>query len=173
MAKPKHAPLPPDLPIVPLDRFNLPVQWSLLGEMPDETGARKQQVEKLMAALFEVAVSHLGRTAAEAAWKRVAEKKPGRPKGAHRPDDDRVLLAMIKHVQSLGTVPDSEIASHLGNRLNSNHPGKFGQSATAIATHIRRLRKAEQARQRSIKVRSDDLPSLFSFLGTAGQKPHG
>jgi len=173
MAKPVRIPFPPTSPVVPLDRFNLPAHWSILGEEAEQTAARERKVEKLITDVFEVAVSHLGQKRAAAAWKRVAQKKPGRPKGAKHPAEDDLLLNMIKFLEKDGVVPKDQIASHLGKLLHRSHPHKFGATPGAIATHARRLREADREQQQAEPLQPKHGFAPRSLLGGARQKSDG
>jgi hypothetical protein len=128
----------------PVDRFGLPLNWSLVAETSTERAKRTRKVIQLLVEVYGATVRQLGEPHAKAAWLLVSRKKPGRPKGLKKdPDLDRWLLefydAEARHIDETRR---RSLPRQIALFLQKNYPRNFPVTVQAIEKRIRRLLRA-------------------------------
>jgi hypothetical protein len=145
---------------IPLPPFDLE------GETETDRRERIAKIEALVPHFFRIAALHLGDVEARKLFRAAVKAKGGRRASAEL---DAELLRMhdsevAKHPEKRGSVPRT-----LAKHLYTEEPQKFGNSADAIAKHIRRLlitrKNREEAAARRWESFRDDTGNYPGLLG--------
>ena len=114
---------------------------------------------------FLYATFILGEEEGRSLWKEIAKKPRGKPKGSTHPDKDQALLWLYDSLANLAQCRSRSIKSlprRIGQRVHNDVPNRFGASAIAIETKLRRLLKRRDREAKEAVAR----PSSGGLLET-------
>jgi hypothetical protein len=157
MRRPKWPPLIP-LPPRATDRFDLP-RTSLLSEAcesAEERKARLRTVRRQAFMFYKTVCDQLGQDETKKLFDGFWKRRPGRQRGPTNPDRDRALLEEYddRHALTTSDAERERLPREIGHLANDRFPGVFGNSASAIEKHLRRLTTSRERRQSLIAARS-------------------
>jgi len=130
-----------------LRRQNAPRHFS---RGTDATERRIDAVGGLVRKTLTAAVYHLGEKEALRIWAQAAKKRRGAKTGSREPDKDQRLLWQYDEMREAEPTWVRRLPRMIGEYMHRTKPGEYGQSASSIETHVRRLlKKRLEAAERS------------------------
>ncbi len=134
-----------------VDRFGLPLTWSILGETDEQRQQRLRALMALVDEVFCVAIRHCGDDGARYVWKAASKGKRGRPKGQRmNPDADATLLiAYDGFVTDCDETHRKALPRRLAALLKRHRPTDYPATVEFIEKRIRRLLKDREAKRKA------------------------
>ena len=127
---------------------------TLLGASPEMRAAQAAQFEREAQIMFKRAALALGRVEAEAMWRNIAKKKPGKPRGKrHSPEFDAQMLAhydqcIISNGRKSGAL--AETVRRFQPERSQSQPASVKRRLQHLLAERKRKRLREMAERRFI-----------------------